>query len=171
LKVEASAMSKLSKSVRMPKRRVARTLYVKNGKGFKAIGKDDFILPYGVGDYLVRVRRSSRSYRPLIVTKTPISIDYAKIECAMMEMADALARAISKVSELQPKTPLSPREQKGYKAYVRIVGKEGLIFTRKSSFDMANMAIRLLRDGVNPNEPQKCPEGCLDVFGNKVLGQ
>ena len=155
-----------------PKKRVSRTLYVKIGKNFKAVGKDDFVLPHGIGDWLIRVRKGSSSYHPVTTTKIPITVDYAKLELAMAEAQEALTRALSDAGKLEPpKRSLTAKEKRAYKAYFDIAGNESLTFAGKSYSDIANLAVKALRDSRKQEDAPKCPEDCLDVFAEKQVGE
>lgn len=149
------------------KKRVAKTLYEKRGKKFVAVGKDDFILPYGVGDYLVRVRKGSHSIH---WCKKKLDIDHAKIEIALAEAADALASAIVKNSELEPKTrPWTEKEQKAWEVYKQIAGSDSLTMSAKSAQEVAMLSVVILRKHLkHPDAPDR-PDGCIDVLAEKEI--
>ena len=150
------------------KKRVAKTLYEKKGGKFVPVGKDDIVLPYDVGDWLIRVRRGSRSIR---CSKVKLDVDHARLEVLMDEAADALARAISLESEATPRTmPNTPREQRAFEAYKRIAGKESLTLTRKSACEVAQRAVLVLRERLMGQDAPKCPEGCADVYAEVETG-
>jgi hypothetical protein len=155
------------------KKRVAKTLYEKRGNKFIPVGKDDFILPYGFGDYLVRVRKGSKNIR---WCKTLINVDYASLEIALCEAADAIAKAISKVSEMRPQSrPWTPREKKAWKEYKRIAGHENLTLWGPSVSEIAEKASLVLRDRLRKMRAGDsgvpvCPEGCIDIWAEKSSG-
>lgn len=145
-------------------KRVSKTLYEKKGKKYIAVGKDDFILPYGVGDYIVRVRKGSKSVHWF---KRKVTVDYAKLEVFMAAAVDAISSAIVEVSELQPKSvPWTKKEIAAWKEYKRIAGHDSLTFSRGSAHDMAMKAVlklgRKLRTEI-------CPEGCVEVFADREV--
>lgn len=156
--------------IKVPKRRVSKTLYEKKRGKYIPVGKDDFILPYGFGDYLVRVMKGSHR---VIWCKKPIRVNYADIEILMDEVVECLTTAIMRVSELQPRnTPFTDKEKKGWEAYRRIAGSEGLTFSRGSAWEMALKASEILRDRLrdrrtNGEGVKECPKGCLDIWAEK----
>ena len=149
------------------KKRQAKTLYKKVGNKFVAVGTDDFILPYGVGDYLVRVRKYGKSIR---WCKKRLDVNHARIEIALDEATDAIAKSISEVSKLEPQRLWTKREMRAWKEYKRIAGKESLTFSGKSTYDMARMAVVVLRENLKTYDTKERPEGCIDVFAEKNLG-
>ena len=149
-------------------KREAKTLYEKRGNKFVPVGKDDFILPYGVGDYLVRVRKGHNSIR---WCKKRLDVNHAKMEIALDEAVDALATAITKQSEASPSVQnvrdWTAKEKKAWDAYKRIAGKDSLTLTRKSPYDGARLSVVVLREHLKAEDAQKRPEGCIDMLAEK----
>ena len=162
----------LPKPVQVSTRRVSKTLYEKRGSKYIPVGKDDFILPHGFGDYIVRVRHSGSTCR---MYKKALTVDYARLEVLLAEAAECLCDAIYKVSEAEPKSrPWTDRENKAWEAYKRIAGTENLSFSRGSCHDMSLRASEVLRDRLrkriaNGGDVVECPEGCTDVWADKEL--
>ena len=160
----------LSKPIKVPKRRVAKTLYEKKRGKYVPVGKDDFILPYGFGDYLVRVMRGGRR---IIWCKKSIKVNYADIEILLNESVECICKAIMDVSELEPKTrPWNKKEKKAWEEYKRIAGTENLTFSRGSAWDMALKASEVLRDRLRERKAngegiKECPKGCADVWAER----
>lgn len=149
------------------KKRKSKTLYEKKGNKFVPVGTDDFVLPYGVGDYLVRVRKG---HRGIHWCKTRLNVDHAKLEIALSEAADALATAIMKNSELEPKVrPWTEKEQKAWEAYKRIAGTESLTLSAKSAHDVAMLSVIVLREHLRGEDTLNRPDGCIDVFAEKEV--
>jgi hypothetical protein len=149
------------------KKRQSKTLYEKRGGKFVPVGKDDFILPYGVGDYLVRVRKGHRSIH---WCKKKLDVDHAKLEIVLVEAADALARSIMKNSEAEPKVrPWTEKEQKAWAAYKRIAGHESLTLSMKSAQEVAMLSVIVLRDNLRHPDAKDRPDGCIDVFAEKEI--
>ncbi len=150
------------------KKRISKTLYEKRGKKYIPVGKDDFILPYGHGDYLVRVRKSSTSVHWL---KKPISVNYAKVEAAMAEGAAAIARAISLHSESKPTSrPWTAKEVEAWEAYKKIAGSDAtLTLTSKSAQEVAEAAIWVLHRSLCESLGVKCPSGCGEVCAEREV--
>jgi hypothetical protein len=145
------------------KKRKAKTLYEKRGNKFIPVGKDDFILPYSVGDYLIRVRNGHNDIK---WCKKGITIDWAKVEIILDEAADAIMKALREASKLERNPlPMSAREKKAWKAYVAILGEERLMMSRKSTCDIAHNAVKCLRE--NLKGKSECPEGCLEVYAER----
>lgn len=146
------------------KKRVSKTLYEKRGKKYVAVGKDDFGLPYGVGDWLVRIRKGSSGIHCL---RKNLKVDHARLESMMADAEDALASAIVRVSELEPRTrPLTKREQEAWVAYKRIAGQEGLTFSRGSAQEMARKAVQILARKLRE---KSCEEGTMEVFADRKM--
>lgn len=147
------------------KKRVSKTLYEKRGKKYVAVGKDDFGLPYGVGDWLVRIRKGSSGIHCL---RKNLTVDHARVEVMMADAEDALASAIVRVSELEPRTrPTTKREQEAWKAYRRIAGEEGeLTFSRGSAQEMARKAVQILAKKLRE---KPCEEGAMEVFADRQV--
>lgn len=144
------------------KKRVSKTLYEKRGSKYIAVGKDDIVLPYGFGDYIIRVRKGSRSVH---CTKKNVTGDYARLEAMLLEVEDVLASAIVQVSELEPKVRMhTKREQKAWDAYKSIAGVESLTFSRGSAQDMARKAVMILGRKLRP---ERCAEGSMEVFADR----
>ena len=137
--------------------------YIKKKGRYIPVLDCDFFMGYGVGDYLVRVRNGSRSLR---VIKTGISIDAAKVELAMAEMADVLAMAIIKHSESKPRiTGLSEVEIRAFKEYENKTGRKSITYTAKSASEIAELAMQTVKLKMGKKTP--CPEGCADIFAEK----
>jgi len=128
-------------------RRRAKMLYEKRGGKFFPVGVDDATLGmYVPGDYLVRVRSNGKS---VACIRKRLGLCNARLEVVMAEAADALARAISRVSDAKPNvTMLSKREQKAFEVYKRLAGSNKLTFTRRSACDMARDAVLVLRERI-----------------------
>lgn len=138
-------------------------MYEKRGGQFVPVGLDDaFAGMYMPGDYLVRVRGGSKS---ITCTRKRLGLCNARLEVVLAEAADALARAISRVSAAEPNvTRLSKREQKAFAAYKRIAGSDKLTFTRRSACEMARDAVLVLRERMRTVSR---PDGYLEVMAER----
>jgi hypothetical protein len=144
------------------KKRVSKTLYEKKGGRFVPVGKDDIVLPYGFGDYIVRVRRSGSNVH---WCKRKVTADYAKLEALMAEATDAIASAIVQHSETEPKTrPNTEREQRAWESYKSIAGVESLTLSRRSAQAVAMGAVLVLGRRIRD---KACPSGCAEVFADR----
>lgn len=150
------------------KKKVSKTLYEKRGNKYIPVGKDDFILPYGVGDYLVRVRKGSTCIH---WSKKKLNVDYAKVEVAMAECAANIAREISKNSESKPTSrPWTAREIKAWEAYKRIAGKDSMLtISSKSAQDIAEAAIWAMHRRLSDSLGVKPPSGCIEVCAEREV--
>ena len=148
-------------------KRVAKTLYEKRGSRYVPVGKDDFILPYGVGDYLVRVRKGSKA---LTWRKVGLDVDHARLEIAMVEAAEALATAMVRESRVRPSRELSPREKKAFAAYKRIAGSDSMTMEIPSAREVAEKAVVVMRENLRGHESKPRPDGCADVYGEVEEG-
>jgi hypothetical protein len=146
----------------------SKTLYEKRGNKFVPVGKDRFILPYGVGDYLVRVRRNGHTVRWY---KKKLNVDYAKLEVALDEAAESLAHAIVLYSQPTPRvTRLTPRERKALEEYMRISRRSTLMLTTKSALEIARLSVSIIRGRLKADDSPLRPEGCLEVYAEKGAG-
>ena len=104
--------------------------YVKKGKGYVPVNDPYAYDGLGEGDWLVTVKPGSQSMR------TMLNPDLANLEAAIHHLEDGLVRAIAKASELKPRsTPLTPKEQKAWKAFDKIMGNEKVrYFAQFSSY-------------------------------------
>ena len=153
------------------KKRTSKTLYEKRGSKYIPVGKDDFVMPYGVGDYIVRIRRGSTRIKWY---KKPVSVDYGKLEVLLDEAAEAICTAIQKVSELRPKTlGWTEKECRAWEEYKKIAGADSsLTFSGTSCWEMALKASEVLRDNlrkraVDDNGVKECPKGCADIWAER----
>lgn len=157
----------LLKPIRVPKRRVSKTLYEKRGSKYIPVGKDDLIFAHGFGDYIVRVRHSGSTCR---MYKKVLTVDYAVLEVLLAEAAECICDAIFKVSEAEPKVrPWTKKENEAWEAYKRIAGTESLTYSRGSCHDMSLKASEILRDRLRERNGIKgeCPDGCADIWAEK----
>lgn len=93
--------------------------YIKRGKKYFPVndpGAYDGLKP---GAWLVIVDKGCTSIRKAIDPKS------IKLEAALRYLEDGLCKAISKASEMRPKTVrMSPKEIKAWDVYKKIVGKD-----------------------------------------------
>ena len=144
--------------------RKAKTLYERRAKKFIPVGRDDIVTSYPPGDYLVRIRKNSRT---MSCKNKRLTVDYAKVEIAMDEARDAMASALMKASELEPTVaPMCKKEVKAWADLRKALGVETLTLTRKAAVYVAEESVRCLRKKLR--EP--APEGCADVFAERDLG-
>lgn len=146
---------------------VNETFYVKRNGKYIPVGSTIDTDCWTKGSYLVRIRRGGCSIR---TTKDKLSIDAARIELAMSEMADAICWALGEVDKITPVARKNTElEQKAFEAYKAILGDEPLHLSRASRQEVADMAMRKVRE-VMTGQKSKCPKGCMDIFAEKVLG-
>ena len=144
-------------------KQISKTLYEKRGKKFIPVGKDDIIVPHGDGDYLVRVHNHSTKTTS---RRIPLSVDWAKVEIALDEAADAITTALMEhnKAELNPR-PNTPLEKKAWNAYCKVLPVNRLTFSHKSAYEIAQNSVRCLRE--NLRGKRKCPDGCLETYAER----
>jgi hypothetical protein len=93
--------------------------YIKQGKRYKQINDTYALDGLYMGSWLVIVKPGTTSICPI---SKP---EYAKLDVALSEFKEVVVKAMFKASELRPKvTKLSKKEQKAWKAYEDIMGKD-----------------------------------------------
>lgn len=141
-------------------------VYVKRRGKYVPIGVVFNTVSWPEGDYLVRIRKHRTSMR---LIKRVLSIDAARVELAMAEMGDAICAALGEVDRVEHKPKKNTKlEQKAFAAYKKICGEDCLQMNRKSRQEVAEMAMRMVKEMMGKKTP--CPEGCMDVFAEKILG-
>ena len=146
------------------KKRRTYTLYKKCGNKFIPVGKDDNMVPHVEGDYLVRVRRHSTKMTSRTI---PLTVDWARVEVALDEAADAVAMAMREASKQEPtQRPNTLLERKAWDAYVKVLKVDRLMLTRKSACDIAQASVKCLRELLKGKS--QCPKGCLEVYAERM---
>ena len=143
------------------------TLYEKIGEEYVAVGKRDIVLPYSIGDYLIRVNRASRSI--IQIDKQRLDYDDVALMNVMSELQDHICHAISTYHSYQPsKTKMTRKEQKAWKDYIKAGGYPQL--HGKSYFEIAKLAVESLREKIAERIGMKTPpDGCVKIWDTVVF--
>ena len=103
--------------------------YIKRGKRYFPVNDPGAYDGLGRGAWLVTVEPGSKSIR------TAISPKFIELEAALKYLEDGLCNALSKASEMRPRsTPISEKEQRAWKAFRTIVGMDMPRYFEYASF-------------------------------------
>lgn len=118
------------------------TLYEKRGRRYFPVLEHDAYAGLPKGYYLLRIEPGSTS-----VSKTT-EPDFAAVELAMRDAIDAMTDAMRKSCECLPpkRTPLTPRQKRGWEAWKREVGDDAMFYFEGVSMqDVVEAGIAALR--------------------------
>jgi len=104
------------------------------------------------GSWMVIVRGNSTSIKSI---KTPIKPKVIELDAALHYLSEGLVKAMHKASEMHPKSTLmSKKEQKAWKEYRRIMGKDDIptYFQFDSLYDIADKGSKYLREIILEND-------------------
>jgi len=123
--------------------------YLKEGKRFIPANDPHALDGLNNGMWLVEVKEGSTACTTLK------DAEYAKLDAALYEFKEALLSAMSKESQLKPKaTKLSKKEQRAWKAYEDIMGKDMPQYFYYSSLDaIAKAGCEVIRKRMIERDP------------------
>ena len=138
------------------------TYYEKRGRRYHPVLESDVYASFPKGHYLVSIHPGLAS-----VTRT-VEPDYAAVEHAMRDAADAMTEAMRKMCECKPPTrrPLTPKQKRGWEAYKREVGDDAMFYFEGVSMqDVVDAGIAALRKKMKDDADIKALlEACKDDF-------
>lgn len=118
------------------------TYYEKRGRRYRPVLESDVYAAFPKGHYLVSIQPGQKS-----ITRT-VEPDHAAVEHAMRHAAVAMTEAMRKMCECLPpkRTPLTPRQKRGWEAWKREVGDDAMFYFEGVSMqDVVDAGIAALR--------------------------
>jgi hypothetical protein len=103
--------------------------YIKRGKKYFPVNDPGAYDGLGQGAWMVIVDKNCTSIRTIINPK------FIELDAALKYLEDGLCRAIAKASEMRPTSePIGEKEQKAWKAFRTIMGKDMPRYFQYASF-------------------------------------
>lgn len=134
-------MSKKKKEPKQPPIYAKEQYYIKRGKKYFRVNDPGAYDGLGKGSWLVIVNDGCTSIRSVVNPK------FIELDAALKYLEESLCDAMSKASEMRPMSiPISEKEQKAWKAFRTIVGKDmPRYFEYKSLSEIANKGCEYIK--------------------------